>query len=115
MLWRWAAGAPNDFTGWLPVVIVAVVLLLPDADSIAFGEVKLEMRRTREDVAVLRQQITNLQVAQARASSIGTLSLATESPEVVQEFAAAIGIAAQTAASEGTEIDVYEDAYEDGY
>jgi hypothetical protein len=68
VLWRWAAGVPSDFTGWLPALIVVLLLLLPDADSVAFGGVKLDMRRTREEVTGLRSQVMNLQVAQASAT-----------------------------------------------
>jgi hypothetical protein len=74
VLWRWAAGAPTTFTGWLPVLIVAVVLLLPDAESVDFGGIRLEMRRTREEIVGLRQQVTQLQITQAGAvgAVIGT-------------------------------------------
>ena len=37
VLWRWAAGVPSGFPGWLPILIIAVLLLLPDAESVAFG------------------------------------------------------------------------------
>jgi hypothetical protein len=40
-----------------------VLLLLSDADSVAFAGVKLEMRRARAEVAALRQQVMQLQVA----------------------------------------------------
>jgi hypothetical protein len=69
VLWRWADGVPSHFSPWLPVLIVSVLLLLPDADSVAFGGVKLEMRRAREEVEGLRQQVTQLQVAQAREAA----------------------------------------------
>jgi hypothetical protein len=108
VIWRWAAGLPSGFTGWLPVVIVALLLLLPDAESVAFGAVKLEMRRTREEMTGLRQQVMQLQVAQARAAAIGALNLTTENPEVAQVIAAAIRLTAQTAASEGTQIEPYQ-------
>lgn len=109
VLWRWAAGIPSDFIGWLPVLILALLFLLPDADSVAFGGVKLEMRQAREEVAGLRQQVMQLQVAHASAAAIGALSLATENPEVVREFLAAIGLAARIAASEDTPTEPYDD------
>jgi hypothetical protein len=108
VLWRWAAGAPSGFSGWLPVVIIAVLLLLPDADSVAFGGVKLEMRRARQEITGLRDQVTNLQIAQARATGIGALNLTTDSPEVARVLAAAVGLATQTAANEGTAIEPYD-------
>lgn len=108
VLGRWAAGQPASFAGWVPVLIISVLLLLPDADSVAFGGVKLEMRQTREEVAGLRQQVTQLQVAQARSGAIGTFSLATDNPEVAREVGAAIGMSAQIAASEESEIEPYD-------
>jgi hypothetical protein len=108
VLWRWAAGVPSGFSGWLPILIIGVLLLLPDAESVAFGGVTLEMRRTREEITGLRQQVMQLQVAQARAAAIGALNLTTENPEVAQVVAAAVRLTAQTAASEGTRIEPYQ-------
>jgi hypothetical protein len=108
VVWRWAAGAPSGFSGWLPVLIIVVLLLLPDADTVAFGGVQLEMRRTREEVTGLREQVTNLQVAQAKATGIGALNLTTESPEVARVLTAAVGLVTQTAANEGTPIERYD-------
>ncbi len=108
MLWRWAAGVPSGFSGWLPILIIAVLLLLPDAESVAFGGVTLEMRRTREEITGLRQQVMQLQVAQASAAAIGALNLTTENPQVAEVIAAAVRLTAQTAASEGTQIEPYQ-------
>jgi len=108
VLWRWADGLPSGFAGWVPVLIVSVLLLLPDADSVAFAGVKLEMRRAREEVAGLRQQVAQLQVAQARSGAIGTFSLATDNPAVAREVSAALGMSAQIAASEESEIEPYD-------
>jgi hypothetical protein len=96
-------GNPGSFSGWAPVIILSVLLLLPDVESVAFGGVKLEMRRTREEVEGVRQQLTNLQIAQARAIAIG--SLVTDNPEVAKIFAAALALATKTAASEDTPIE----------
>jgi hypothetical protein len=71
VIWRWQTGAPSSLTGWVPVAVVALVLLLPDAESVAFGGVRLELRRTREEIAGLRQQVTQLQIA--HASSVGQM------------------------------------------
>jgi hypothetical protein len=54
-------GATSGFAGWVPVIVISVVLLLPDADSVAFGGVKFEMRQTREAVEQLRQEIQQTQ------------------------------------------------------
>jgi hypothetical protein len=67
VVWRWLAGPPANLGGWLPVLILAVFLLLPDVRSVEFRGLKLEMRQAREDIAGLRQQITQLQVTQAGA------------------------------------------------
>jgi hypothetical protein len=108
VLWRWAAGLPSDFTGWVPVLVISLLLLLPDADSVAFAGVKLEMRRAREEVAGLRQQVTQMQVAQARAGAIGTLSFATDNPEAARQFAAAVGLPTQIALSEESGVEPYD-------
>lgn len=108
VLWRWADGAPSGFMGWLPVLIVSVLLLLPDADSVAFAGVKLEMRKAREEVAGLRQQVAQLQVAQARAAGIGALNVATENPEVAKALAATVGLTAQIVGGEKSEIEPYD-------
>jgi hypothetical protein len=108
VLWRWAAGLPSGFAGWLPVLVVALLLLLPDADSVAFAGVRLEMRRSREEAAALRQQVTQLQMTQARAAGIGAFNVTTENPAVARELRAAIGLTAQTAASERSEIEPYD-------
>jgi hypothetical protein len=59
-------GNPGSFESWLPVLIISVLLLLPDLDSVALGGLKLETRRTREDIAALRQQITMMSVQAQR-------------------------------------------------
>jgi hypothetical protein len=107
VLWRWAAGLPSGFTGWVPVLIVSVLLLLPDADSVAFAGVKLEMRRAREEVAALRLQVTQLQVAQASAGAIGAVNF--ELPPALRDaLLAAVKLPTQVAASEGSEIEHYD-------
>jgi hypothetical protein len=108
VLWRWAAGLPSGLTGWVPVLAVSLLLLLPDVSSVAFAGVRLEMRRAREEVAALRQQVTQLQMTQARAAGIGAFNVTTENPAVARELRAAIGLTAQTAASERSEIEPYD-------
>jgi hypothetical protein len=103
-------GNPGNFAGWVPVIIISVLLLLPDLESVAFGGVKLEMRRTREEVTDLREQITNLVTAQAqaRAGAIGTLSLQTDNPDVARVFATAVEVPARIAANEGAPAEPYQ-------
>lgn len=66
---RWSAGIPRGWTGLLPALIIAVVLLLPDLSSFAFGGLKLEMRETRGEVGRLRDQVQVMQIQQASASA----------------------------------------------
>jgi hypothetical protein len=63
-------GNPGSFAGWIPVIIVSVVLLLPDVETVAFGGVKLEMRRTQEEVADLRAQLTLLKQDQEQTQEV---------------------------------------------
>jgi hypothetical protein len=59
---NWAITArPGALAAWLPVIIISVVLVVPDVHSIAFGGVELELRRTKEEVAELRHEVTMLQ------------------------------------------------------
>jgi hypothetical protein len=69
ILWRWASGWPSAATGWVPVAVVALLFLLPDAGSVAFGGVTIEIRRTREDLQTLTGQVLHLQQLQVAAVS----------------------------------------------
>jgi hypothetical protein len=101
---RWASGGPHTTVGFLPYIVLILLLILPEADSVAFGGLRLEMRRTQREVSGLRDQVTQLQVAQAEATAtaaaIGALTVATENPEVMKLFAAAFGVAAKVVESE---------------
>jgi hypothetical protein len=114
LLGRWLAGWPGHASGWLPVLIISLFLLLPDTDAITAGPVRLEMRRTREEVGRLREDVAQLQltmaasVAQSAAAAVGSISLATDSPETARAFAAALRPSAVTAASESTGIEAYD-------
>lgn len=100
-------GNPGSFAGWVPVIIISLLLLLPDAESVAFGTVKLQMRQTREEVTGLRDQVTTLhatvhatqlQVAKASALSIGQL-LVTD-PQMLKDLLAAFGTPKKIAESD---------------
>jgi hypothetical protein len=101
---RWASGGPHTTIGFLPYILLILLLILPDADSVAFGGLRLEMRRTQQEVSGLRDQVTQLQVAQAEATAtaaaIGALTFATDSPEVARLYAAAFGVPARVAENE---------------
>lgn len=81
VIWYWAkTGTPHSssvwLTAWLPALALVVVLALPDAASITFGGLRLEMRRTREDVAELRQQIMQMSIqAQSQTMLIDARAL----------------------------------------
>jgi hypothetical protein len=63
-------GNPGSFAGWVPVIIISVVLLLPDVETVAFGGVKLEMRRTQAEVADLRAQLALVKQDQSQTQEI---------------------------------------------
>jgi hypothetical protein len=69
LIWRWAAGIPSSINGWLGVLVISVVMILPDAASIAFGGLQIEMRQAKEQVADLKQQVSQLQIQQAAAAA----------------------------------------------
>ncbi len=52
-LGRWAIGVPHTNLGYLPVLLVIFLLIVRDLDSIAFGGLRLDMRRTRDEMANL--------------------------------------------------------------
>jgi hypothetical protein len=102
-IWYWVkTGTPQSATAWadtwLPAVVIILVLVLPDAASVTFGGLKLEMRRTQEDVAALRQQITLMSVqTQRQRLDVNVIN----NPAVAG--VAAAGAAAEVAESETTE------------
>ena len=62
----WANGAPTSpLDKWLPYVIIAGGLILPDVAGFAVGGLRVDMREARREIAQLRQDLN----AQARASS----------------------------------------------
>jgi hypothetical protein len=59
---RWATTSrPGELGTWLPVIIVSVALLLPEVRGIAIGGLRLDLSRTREEVAELRGKVSVLQ------------------------------------------------------
>jgi ABC-type multidrug transport system fused ATPase/permease subunit len=50
---RWATGVPHTTIGYVPVFLVIFLLIVRDLDSIAFGGLRLDMRRTRDEMASL--------------------------------------------------------------
>src|SRR5262249_776051 len=73
VIWQWQAGPPATLDGWLPVLLPAVFLLLPDLGSVELPGLKLEMRRTREEIASLHQQVAQLQLQVAQVGAVGAI------------------------------------------
>lgn len=50
---RWSTGEPRTTIEYLPYLLVIVLLIIRELDSIAFGGLRLEMRQTKAEVARL--------------------------------------------------------------
>jgi hypothetical protein len=71
----WAQGAATSPPhAWLPYVIIAGVLILPDVAGFAVGGLRVDMREAQEEIARLRQEVN----AQARASSVAAIAVGDE-------------------------------------
>ncbi len=66
-----AAGAPTQMGDWLWAAILGGLLVLPDVAGFAIGGFSLDLKKAREDIARLQQDVN----AQARASSASTLAI----------------------------------------
>lgn len=74
----WAQGAPTTpVHAWVPYVVIAGILILPDIAGFAVGGFKLDLKQARDDIAALRQEVN----AQARASSMSVLAIGDEAIE----------------------------------
>jgi hypothetical protein len=78
---QWIAGIPATPGGWVCPGVIAALLILPDAGSITFGGMKVEMRKTKEEVGQAREeverlgtQVQQLQVQQAAAAAAAAAS-----------------------------------------
>jgi hypothetical protein len=75
VIWFWdKTGASHSasafLTAWLPALVLVLVLVLPDAASVTFGGLKVEMRRTREEVAGLNQKIMLMSMQAQRQGQV---------------------------------------------
>lgn len=71
----WANGSmTSPLKMWLPYAIIAGVLILPDVAGFAVGGLRVDMRKTQEEVARLRQDVN----AQARASAWAGIAIGTD-------------------------------------
>jgi hypothetical protein len=64
-------GAPTQLGDWLWAAILGGFLILPDVAGFGVAGVRLDLKRTEDEVASLRQEVN----AQARASSAATLAI----------------------------------------
>jgi hypothetical protein len=90
---QWAAGAPTTPGSYIFIIIAIVLLIAPDADSIAFPGVKVELRRAREDIEGLRLQVQQVQNQrqEAKASASASPVIANiSSPEAAAALVAAL-------------------------
>jgi hypothetical protein len=83
----WAQGAPTSpVHAWVPYVVIAGILILPDVAGFAVGGFKLDLKQAQDDIAALRQEVN----AQARASSTSIIAIGdTGLAAVAQQLASA--------------------------
>ena len=68
----WAQGAATSTPrSWVPFVVIAGVLILPDVAGFAVGGLRLDLRQAQDEIAKLHQEVN----AQARASSMSILAV----------------------------------------
>jgi hypothetical protein len=66
----WAQGAPTSpLHAWLPYVVIAGALILPDVAGFAVGGFRLDLKQAQDDIATLRQDVN----AQARATASASI------------------------------------------
>ncbi len=66
----WIAGIPTQATGWICPGAIVALLILPDAGTISFGGLKLEMlRQNKAEIEKVGEQVHQLQIQQAAAAA----------------------------------------------
>jgi hypothetical protein len=66
----WIAGIPTQATGWICPGAIVALLILPDAGTISFGGLKLEMlRQNKAEIEQVRERVQHLQLQQAAATA----------------------------------------------
>ena len=105
---QWIAGIPAGLAGWICPSVIAGLLILPDAGSISFGTMKVEMRQAKEEVRHTREgverlgaQIQQLQVQQAAAASSANGNTVYVLPDAKSADALRGSVAATTAVKAG--------------
>ena len=70
----WAQGAvTSPLHAWLPYVVIAGALVLPDVAGFAIGGLRVDMREARREIAQLRQEV-NAQARATASASVGPIT-----------------------------------------
>jgi hypothetical protein len=91
-----AAGAPTRLGDWLWAAIIGGALLLPDIAGFGVAGVRVDLRKTQEDIATLRNEVSS------RSSATANITIA---PDV---FQSAIRASFRAVQAEHDVIGVYE-------
>jgi hypothetical protein len=66
----WIAGIPAHATGWICPGAIVALMILPDAGTLSFGGLKLEMlRQNRAEIEKVGDRVQQLQMQQAVAAA----------------------------------------------
>jgi hypothetical protein len=66
----WIAGIPAQATGWICPGAIVALLILPDAGTISFGGLKLEMlKQNKAEIEKVGERVQQLQTQQAVAAA----------------------------------------------
>jgi hypothetical protein len=84
----WVNGAPvSVLHKWVPYVIIAGALMLPDIAGFTVGGLRVDMREAEKEIAQLRQDVN----AQARASSVAAIAIGDQAiREVIEPIVGAV-------------------------
>jgi hypothetical protein len=91
-----AAGAPTRLGDWLWAAVIGGALLLPDVAGFGVAGVRVDLRKTREEVASLRNEVSS------RSAATANITIA---PEV---FQTAIRASFRAVQAEQDPVEVYE-------
>lgn len=79
----WIRGAPTSPAhAWLPYVVIAGAVILPDIAGFAVGGFRLDLKQAQHEIAALRQDVN----AQARASSLSVIALGNDALEKLRDL-----------------------------
>jgi len=85
--WAWGAKTSPPHN-WVPYVVIAGVLILPDIAGFAVGGFRLDLKQAQDAIAALRQDVN----AQARATaSVGPIYITREVETGLETFARVLG------------------------